>query len=119
LEGIAISLEEVWEALVSHGLPDLPVLLTGGITQSPVWAQIVCDVLGVPMAAVEAGDASAVGAAILGHFALGNIASVDQISAQIKTEASWAPDPSNHAIYHKLQQKSRILYQTSKQLSES
>lgn len=119
LEGIAISLEEVWEALVSHGLPDLPVLLTGGITQSPVWAQIVCDVLGVPMAAVEAGDASAVGAAILGHFALGNIASVDQISAQIKTEASWAPDPGNHAIYHKLQQKSRILYQTSKQLSES
>ena len=45
--------------------PAGPVKLTGNVTHSPVWAQIVADVLGAEMFANEAADASALGAARL------------------------------------------------------
>jgi sugar (pentulose or hexulose) kinase len=45
--------------------------LTGGITRTPVWAQVLADVLGVPLMALEASDSSATGAALVGLRALG------------------------------------------------
>jgi gluconokinase len=70
LEAVAFTLADVWQAL---GLPqpsEKPAHLTGGITQSACWIQILSDVLGVPLQVRKRADASATGAAILVALAL-------------------------------------------------
>jgi gluconokinase len=126
LEGVAFCLADVWEALDNLKSPNKlsslqpPILLTGGITQSPLWAQIVSDVLNVRLAAVENGDASATGAAILGHYAVQNALqksdsplstpSLDALVGRIQTAASWSPDPARHALYRPILERFRALY---------
>jgi gluconokinase len=98
LEGVAYRLGEIWEAL---GAPDSaePIRLTGGILQSPAWAQIVCDVIGSPLVAVDAGDASAIGAAMLGFVALGLAPSLDTLAGQIQPGIRWQPDQEKGVVY--------------------
>lgn len=109
LEGVAYRLAEIWDAL---GTPDStdPVRLTGGILQSSVWAQIVCDVIGTPLTAVETGDASAIGAAMLGLVSLGYAISLDSLACRIHPGVSWQPCMLKHAIYRNEMAKYLKLY---------
>jgi gluconokinase len=109
LEGVAYRLGEIWEALGKTGL-DEPARLTGGILQSPDWAQIVCDVIGFPLTAVETGDASAIGAAMLGFTALGFAPSLEIQASRVLPGMSWQPNPDNHAIYLAGLERFRKLY---------
>jgi gluconokinase len=112
MEGVAYCLANIWEVL--HGAlgeNEHPVYLTGGISRNPVWARIVADVLGVPMIIVEAADASAVGAAMMGHLAVGNVASLDEISRNIKAGAKIDFNPENHAFYTKHHRLFKSMYQ--------
>jgi gluconokinase len=109
LEGVAYRLGEIWEALGASGNQE-PVRLTGGILQSPAWAQIVCDVIGAPLAAVETGDASAIGAAMLGFTALGLAPSLETCASRVLPGMSWLPNPVNHDIYRAGLEKFHQLY---------
>jgi gluconokinase len=102
LEGVAFCLADVWEAL---GAQADEARLTGGITRSPVWAQIVADVLDVPLVPIEAADASAIGAALLGFNALGQAVRVAVDSAPL-----IAPDPARHAVYAERHRAFQTLY---------
>ena len=97
LEGVAYCLADVWQVL-NTGEPIGEVRLTGNVTHDPLWAQIVADVLGVPLLADEAADASALGAARLGHLALGQITGLDDL-ASAASGRSYEPDPARHALY--------------------
>ncbi len=44
-----------------HGAPFTAVTFTGGAAQSPLWAQMLADVLGAPIRVVEVPEASAIG----------------------------------------------------------
>jgi sugar (pentulose or hexulose) kinase len=95
LEGVTYCLADVWEALNAGAPPAGLVRLTGNVTHSPVWAQIVADVLGVAMLADEAGDASALGAALLAQRALGwPEKPQDEPRGQ-----RYAPDAGRHSFY--------------------
>ena len=63
LEAVAFSLAEVWD-LVGSGTT---VYSTGGLAASPLWNGLLTGVLGVPVRVTDAADASAIGAALLGH----------------------------------------------------
>ena len=65
LEAVAFCLADVWQALAINPAEIHSVQLTGGIVRSPLWCQIVADVLGVPLHLSDAADASAVGAALI------------------------------------------------------
>ncbi len=111
LEGVAYCLADVWQVLSAQQELRLPVRLTGGITHSPVWAQIVADVLGVPLAATEAADASAIGAAIMGLKAFGVVESMQALASQIRPERKLEPDPDRHAFYKQHHQQFQEFYQ--------
>ncbi|HEV2582327.1 MAG TPA: gluconokinase, partial [Ktedonobacteraceae bacterium] len=96
LEGVGYCLADVWE-IIDSGSGDTSVKLTGGITHSPVWSQIVCDILGVPLRIARGADASATGAALTAGEALGKPISLPQ-----EEPTTLAPDPSRHATYQKL-----------------
>jgi gluconokinase len=130
LEGVAYCLADVWEVLNAGALVPGPagserasgdsesaragappageVKLTGNVTHSPVWAQIVADVLGVEMLADEAADASALGAAVLAQRALG-------WSAPPEAEPQghrYTPDAGRHAFYQGEHRLFQALYRS-------
>lgn len=70
LEAVAFCLAQLWESLC----PGLErVKLTGSITASPPWMQILADVLQAEVVPVDAADASAVGAAMLAGGSAGGV----------------------------------------------
>jgi xylulokinase len=78
LEGVAFSVRDATEHLGGDGGV---VRLAGGGSTVPAWQQLVCDVLGRPLAPVEATDASVRGAALLGAAAVGAIAPAELFTA--------------------------------------
>ncbi len=107
LEGVAFCMADVWQALAGQIDSQEPAKLTGGITRAPVWAQMLADVLGLPLLPVEAADASALGAALLGHQALGR-----QVTPRFSSSsgAPFEPDPGRHIFYQGRHQAFRSLY---------
>ena len=71
MEGVAHCIADVWYALPPPAQTAEVTRLTGGITRTPVWAQVLADVLGVPLMALDTTDSSATGAALVGLQALG------------------------------------------------
>lgn len=109
LEGVAFCLADVWEALNVTARPQEPVRLTGGITRAPLWAQILADVLGVRLAIVEAADASAVGAALMGQRALGIVTQAEMLQ-RAPLGQIFEPDPERHAFYRERHADFQRLY---------
>ena len=126
LEGVAYCLADVWEVLEaeapSAALPtvggavagDAPsggeVRLTGNVTHSPAWAQIVADVLGVTLLADEAADASALGAAFMGHLALGHLTRREDVAAAMPPGIAYVPKPARHELYQAEHRVFQALY---------
>lgn len=71
MEGICFELRSIFDTLIELGLPGDTILVSGGITRSPEWLQMLSDILGRKVLVQDANDASALGAAILGFRALG------------------------------------------------
>jgi len=111
MEGVAYCLDDVWQVLSAETPASGEVRLTGNVTHNPVCAQIVADVLGVPLMADEAADASALGAAMLGHLALGHLPSLDAAAQSLSVGHTYEPDPQRHDFYHAEQQVFQALYQ--------
>ena len=109
LEAVALRLADVWDALAiaPHGEP---ARLAGGILRSPFWAQLLSDALGVTLAAVEAADASAVGAALLAQAALEPGLPLQDLAGRIRPGRHWRPDPAMHRTYRNLLEEFRELY---------
>jgi len=109
MEGVANCLADVWDALYgSETAKGEMVRLTGGITRTPLWAQTLADMLGVPLMALEVADTSATGAALLGMHALGLIGA-DKMSASVDPGPVYAPDPKRHEFYKQHHREYRAL----------
>ena len=128
LEGVAFSLRDVWLVL-EEGLPlpqeERPLRISGGVTNSPVWVQIIADVLGRPLLTVGEADASSVGAALLGQYGLGlidalRLPAADARQAQLADSDGRAaahsrgelyePAPERHALYAARHELFQALY---------
>ena len=74
--------------------------LAGGGTLAPGWRQLLADVLGVPLYAVEVPAASGRGAALLGAIAAG-LLGFDDCAGPLAPPATLAaePDPAMTALY--------------------
>jgi gluconokinase len=110
LEGVAYCLADVWEALSADVSDGEAAHLTGNVTHNALWAQIVADVLGVPLVADEAADASALGAAALGHLAIGNLSRLEEFASGLPAGRAYVPDPARHARYAEAHQQFQALY---------
>ena len=113
LEAVAFCLADVWRALERGLAGDFdrsrPVALTGGITSSPLWCQIVSDVLNLSLRPAGQTDASALGAALLGLTALG-LSDTLQPQKEPAPAPVYRPDPARHALYRDRHARFRALY---------
>ena len=72
LEGVAFGLKDSFTLIDQAGLPDqIEVRISGGGAKSPVWQQIIADVLNAPLVNINTTEGGAFGAAILASVAAG------------------------------------------------
>ena len=104
-------------ALIAHALrtvaADASFIASGhALSSSPVWVQILADVLGSPIQLSQSDEASARGAALLALEAAGKIRSIDRPSATVVTKATvFEPDMIRHEKYRRGLERQQQLYE--------
>ena len=100
-------------ALIARDLdcvaPGATIVVSGkALRSSPVWVQIVADVLGRPLMFGGTPEASSRGAALLALEAVGKIGSIEKDS--IEVEQVFEPDMARHARYQHAVARQEQLY---------
>jgi xylulokinase len=110
LEGVAYGLRDGLDLMGAAGMPAPSVVrASGGGLESPLWRQILADVLGVTIAGVGTTEGAAFGAALLATPAGGLAGSVTEVverSVHVEPLAEPGPDAAayadRHAVYGEL-----------------
>ena len=101
-------------ALIANALdeiaPGAEILATGNaLRSSPVWLQIIADVLGRPVLFGRAAEASMRGAALLALEAVGKIANIEAVPVLV--DEVFEPDMQRHARYREGLARQQELYE--------
>lgn len=102
LEGVCLQLGLVLDAMRAAGLAPTELRATGGFARSRFWRQLLADVLGSPIGFPAGGQGSVIGAALLGHVALGHLRSVDAAASLVRVTQVVHPDPDDARFYRAL-----------------
>ncbi len=100
LEGVAYRFALIHQRIAAHLPPEHQIIASGGLLNSPVWLQIMADVLGRPLIASAETEATSRGVALLALEALGHFE--DKPAAVGKT---YQPNRDHHARYQEALQK--------------
>jgi len=109
MEAVAYRLFLVFE-LLRPLVPGSPLVVASGgaLLHSPVWLQIVTDVLGGPVAVCGVAEATSRGAALLALEALGTVKSLEEVPHFI--QSPYQPDPRRQARYRRAVERQQELY---------
>jgi xylulokinase len=104
LEGVAYGLRDGLDLMQAAGMPvPSQIRVSGGGTASPLWRQILADVLDTELATVSTTEGAAYGAAVLAAVGSGWFATVDDAVATLVTvtpTATPGPDADRYAEGH-------------------
>jgi gluconokinase len=108
LEAVAYRFALLYRLMRPHLPEQVQIRATGGALQrSPLWTQILADVLGVPLSIVDVPESSSRGAALLAMKYLG----LDTAIAPVQTKQIFTPNPEHHEIYKAAIARQESLYQ--------
>jgi gluconokinase len=110
LEGVCQQLGLVLESVRAAGNEVHEIRAGGGFARSPLWRQILADVLGMPISFPAGREGSSFGAALLGMQALGLVPSIDVAAELVVIEDTVTPDPGAAAVYRSLRPVFTELY---------
>ncbi len=103
MEGVAFSLRDAVSLSVRLGAQVDEMVIAGGGARSPVWKQIIADVLGVPLKRSTQDEQAAVGAALLAGVGVGVYPDAMAAAALMQQyDALIQPDAAAHAFYDEL-----------------
>lgn len=109
LEAVAYRLGLVFDQLRSETPTDARVVVSGAaLPASPVWLQIVADVLNQPLIVSEVQETTARGVALLALEALGAVPNLESVPTF--EGAAISPDAEGHEIYRRAMARQRALY---------
>lgn len=97
LEGMAYGLLSITDALEETAGEIHTISVSGGFTASAEWVQLLADIFQRPMHLQQEGDASAMGAVLLGFQAL----NITPVFAESQPEKVFTPDPASAETYRK------------------
>ncbi|MCL4274845.1 MAG: xylulokinase [Anaerolineales bacterium] len=112
LEGVSFGLRDSFELMKGAGLENISqVRVTGGGARSPLWRQILADVLKAEVVTVNTTEGAAYGAALLAATGSGAFRSVESAcDTSVKITGSISPNPTQVDIYQKYYEVYRELY---------
>ncbi len=110
LEGVAFGLRDGLDLMIGAGMPaPAQIRASGGGTASPLWRQILADVLDAEIATVNTSEGAAYGAGLLAAVGAGWFGSVEEAAgASVRATPVAAPGPDAagyaeaHATYRSL-----------------
>jgi xylulokinase len=109
LEGVTFGLRDGLDLMVDAGMAHPSTIrASGGGTASPVWRQILADVLDAEIATVETTEGAAYGAALLAAVGAGWYPTVGEATAHVRPIPVASPGPDTaryrdiHAAYREL-----------------
>ena len=111
MEGVAFGLRDGLDLMVAAGMPrPSQILGSGGGTASPVWRQILADVLGAAIATPTTTEGAAYGAAVLAAVGAGWFPTVEAaVDALVRATPAAEPGP-DAAAYADAHARYRELY---------
>lgn len=99
LEGVAYSMKDCFATLQELGIAPAQASAIGGGSKSPLWRQILSDMLNIPLQSVENVDSS-LGTAMLAGVAVGAFSSPqDAVEKCVRVTSVTEPDPEAVAFY--------------------
>lgn len=102
LEGINLNLHLVYQALEPFiGKPD-KIHGSGGFAQSDLWRQMLADIFDTELHISQTVESSALGAVLLGRYALGEMKTLEEAAEIIGTVEINKPISENVVVYEKL-----------------
>jgi xylulokinase len=121
LEGVAFGLKDCLELIKDAGLGEIrQVRVSGGGAKSPLWRQILANVLGTELVIVNTSEGAAYGAALLAAVGMGNWRSVPEAcQASIQVVDRTSPQEDQVKIYESLYPRYCALYPTLKPFYDS
>jgi gluconokinase len=116
IEGISFSLLQILNSIEQQNNSVDGVYVSGFVTGSDFWLQLLADMFGKKIILNEVADASAVGAALIGLYATGFIKDVHEVKKFLKTDKVFMPNQANYALYQKHFEKYKKLYPAFKEV---
>jgi xylulokinase len=111
MEGVAFSLKDCFAIIREQGLQLDQMRATGGGAKSPLWRQIIADVLGSELVLTNATEGPAFGAALLAGVASGVYTSVQEACKQtVGVVERTEPNPEPATAYAHAYERYRMLY---------
>jgi xylulokinase len=110
-EGVSFALKDSMEIARSLGIDIKKTRLTGGGAKSPVWREILANILNIEIEILETEEGPALGGAILAAVACGEYVTVEAAAKTIvKVKETITPDAARAAAYQKKYEVFRGLY---------
>ncbi|MAT98133.1 MAG: xylulokinase [Anaerolineaceae bacterium] len=111
LEGVAFGLRDSLELMRGAGLADITqIRASGGGLRSPLWRQILADVLQTEIVTVNTTEGAAYGAAVLALVGAGAFSSVEEACAALVQVTGKTEPGGNTAVYNQLYPLYQQLY---------
>jgi len=111
LEGVAFGLRDGLELMLEAGVPaPAQIRASGGGSQSPVWRQILADVLDAEIATVATAEGAAFGASLLAAVGAGWYSDVQEAVAAVVTVTPVAAPGADQPRYRELHAAYQELY---------
>ena len=117
LEGVAFAIRDSFEVARSLGIAIPRSMICGGGSKSPLWRQMIADILGIPLDIPVTEQGPGYGGAMLAMVACGVFESVQQAADKlVRVKDTVQPDPERVALYEKRYQQFRQIYPACREL---
>jgi gluconokinase len=102
VEGVAQQLALILAAVNAAGVDVIEIRATGGALASELWSTVLASALDMPLRQAPSSEGTALGAALLGHHALGELSDLDQVAEIVTLEHQTSPDPHAAEVYRRM-----------------
>jgi xylulokinase len=100
LEGSIYYFKDALDRLSSGGSPVRRVHVSGGGAESPIWRQMIADILDIPVIKPQVRECGALGAAIIAGVGAGRYKSFGAaVSSMVKIDSEYRPRPEHQKQY--------------------
>lgn len=100
LEGVSYGLRQIGASLEETVGPLERIYASGGFMRNTSWLQLIADIFGKTVHVTAQADASAIGAAMLGWYAVG-VFSLEQAAAMVSVVGTYEPNAALASVYQR------------------